>query len=109
MITNCVAAPALMVTVPEMAPVTPVAEKLSVRAPIVPVITRFVNVATPLALLVAVNVPPSAPAPVAMAAVTTVPLWDTALPAASSSWSTGCWANATPLWAAVEGCVVIAN
>jgi len=30
----------------------------------------------------------------------------TALPAPSRSCTTGCWANATPLWAVVEGCVV---
>src|SRR2546426_7937057 len=42
-------------------------------------------------------------------AVTTTPLWLTGLPLASSSWSTGCWANATPLCAALEGDVVKAS
>ena len=83
MIASCVAA--LMVTVPEIAPVRPVAVKDRVRVPGVPVIDRFVKVAAPLPLVLAVSVPPSVPPPVAMAAVTTVPLWETALPAASSS------------------------
>src|SRR5947208_15828472 len=42
-------------------------------------------------------------------AVTTTPLWLTGLPLASSSWSTGCWANATPLCAALDGAVVKAT
>ena len=49
------------------------AENDSVRAPIVPVMTTFVNVATPLASVVAVVVPLSDPPPVAIAAVTTTP------------------------------------
>src|SRR5438093_3874350 len=42
-------------------------------------------------------------------AVTTTPLWLTGLPLASSSWSTGCWANATPLCPALDGAVVKAT
>src|SRR5205809_1749024 len=42
-------------------------------------------------------------------AVTTTPLWLTGLPLASSSWSTGCWANATPLCPALDGGVVKAT
>src|SRR5437773_7854282 len=42
-------------------------------------------------------------------AVTTTPLWLTRLPLASWSWSTGCWANATPLCAALDGAVVSAS
>src|SRR5206468_536453 len=42
-------------------------------------------------------------------AVTTTPLWLTGLPFASSSWSTGCWANATPLCPALDGAVVKAT
>src|SRR5437773_4319068 len=42
-------------------------------------------------------------------AVTTTPLWLTGLPLASWSWSTGCWANATPLCAALDGAVVKAS
>src|SRR5439155_2147786 len=33
-------------------------------------------------------------------------LWLTGLPLASWSWSTGCWAKATPLCAALDGAVV---
>ena len=65
--------------------------------------------ATPLALVLAVRVPPSATPPVAIDAVTTVPTWLTALPAASRSCSTGCWANGTPLVAAAEGWVVMVS
>src|SRR5207247_9767012 len=39
-------------------------------------------------------------------AVTTTPLWLTGLPLASWSWSTGCWTNATPLCAVLDGAVV---
>src|SRR5947199_9113599 len=42
-------------------------------------------------------------------AVTTPPLWRPGLPLASSSWSTGCWANATPLCPALDGAVVKAT
>ena len=74
-----------------------------------PVIARLVKVATPLELVVAVSAPPSVPPPVAIATVTTTPLWLTAFPDASSSWIAGCWANATPLCAELEGCVVTAS
>src|SRR5438094_182346 len=59
--------------------VSPVAEKLSVRSPAVPVIARLVKLATPLPLVVAVSVPPSVPPPVAIAAVTVTWAWLTAL------------------------------
>ncbi len=84
----------------------PVALKLRVRSPVVPLTDRLVKVATPLPLVAAVNVPPSVPPPVAIAAVTVTPAWLTALPAASRSCTTGCRANATPLCADVDGCVV---
>src|SRR2546425_10740292 len=42
-------------------------------------------------------------------AVTTTPLWLTGLPLASSSCSTGCWVNGTPLCAALDGDVVKAT
>ena len=57
--------------------------KLSVRAPAVPAIARFVNVATPLAFVVAVTVPCSVPPPVEIAAVTVVPAVVTVLEFAS--------------------------
>ncbi len=103
------AAPAPTVIVPETAGVSPVALRLRVRPPAAPLIDRLVNVATPLAFVVAVAVPPSVPPPVAIAAVTVTPAWLTAFPAPSRSWSTGCWAKATPLCAVADGWVVRAN
>src|SRR5712692_11594517 len=101
-----VAAPAVIVMAVELTPVRPVAEKLSVRSPAVPLIARLVKAATPVPLVVAVSVPPNVTPPVPITAVTTTPLWLTALPAASRTWITGCWANAAPLGAVAEGCVV---
>src|SRR6266699_3284544 len=49
------------------------------------------------------------PGPVAITAVTVVPLSLTELPFASWSWTTGCWANATPLCAPPDGAVVSAS
>src|SRR6266566_5151789 len=49
------------------------------------------------------------PGPVAITAVTVVPLSLTELPFASWSWTTGCWANATPLCALPDGAVVSAS
>src|ERR1044071_7233911 len=70
---------------------------------------RLVKLAAPDPLVVAVRVPPSvAPeGPEASAAVTTIPACATGFPDASRSWSTGCRANAAPLVALAEGCVVI--
>jgi len=85
-----VAAPAVIVIVVEVAAVSPEALKLNVRSPAVPLIARFVYVATPLPFVIAVAVPPSVPPPVAMAAVTAAPLWLTVLPLASRSCTTGC-------------------
>src|SRR2546426_7628010 len=62
----------------------------------------------PLPLVVAVALLGVAPAGLSVA-VTTTPLWLTGLPLASSSWSTGCWANATPLCAVLDGAVVNAT
>src|SRR2546426_447499 len=62
----------------------------------------------PLPLVVAVALLGVAPAGLSVA-VTTTPLWLTGLPLASSSCSTGCWVNATPLCAALEGDVVKAS
>lgn len=73
----------------------PVVLKLRVRLPTVPLIDRLVKIAAPLALEVAVSVPPRVPPPEAIAAVTTIPL--TGLFEASFTATTGCWANATPL------------
>src|SRR5207248_6501417 len=102
-----VAAPAVMVIVPDVAELSPVALKLRVRSPAAPVIDRFVKLAAPFAFVVAVSVPPSVPPPVAIAAVTVTPAWLTELPLASRTWITGCWANAAPLWALLDGWVVM--
>jgi hypothetical protein len=58
--------------------VSPGALNVSVWLPVVAVMDRFVNVATPEAFVVAVSVPPSVPPPEAIAAVTTTPLLLTA-------------------------------
>src|SRR3989475_2502430 len=62
----------------------------------------------PLPLVVAVALLGAAPAGLSVA-VPTTPLGLTGLPLASSSCSTGCWANATPLCAALDGAVVKAT
>src|ERR1043166_6281315 len=81
------------------------AEKLSFRVPVVPLIERSVKVATPLALVVAVTVPPSVPPPDEIAAVTTMPA--TGLLDASFARIAGWVGKATPLWTVPEGCVLI--
>src|SRR5437667_806215 len=73
-----------------------------------PVNVSPVNVADPFEAVVAVALLGVAPAGLTVA-VTTTPLWPTGLPLASWSWSTGCWANATPLCAALDGGVVGAS
>src|SRR5437667_5343870 len=73
-----------------------------------PVSVSPVNVADPFDPVVAVALLGVAPAGLTVA-VTTTPLWLTGLPLASWSWSTGCWANATPLCAALDGAVVSAS
>src|SRR3989441_1040702 len=107
--TSCVAAPAVTVMVPEVTALSPVAPKVRVRSPAVPVIAKFVKVATPPAVVMAVSVPPSVPPPVAIATVTVTPDWLTGLPAPSRSCTTGCCANATPLCAEAEGWVVMVS
>ena len=97
----------VMSMLPEVTAMKPGAVNVSVRTPVVPVIERSVNVATPLPSVVAVSVPPKVPPPEAIAAVTTTSAWLTALPEASRSWIAGCWANAAPFTAEVEGWVVI--
>src|SRR5205809_3800062 len=70
-----------------------------------PVSVSPVNVADPFEAVVAVALLGVAPAGLTVAVTTTL-LWPTGLPLASWSWSTGCWANATPLCAALDGWVV---
>ena len=67
------AGPADSVMVSELTPVIPAAENPSVRAPMVPLMERLVKVATPLALVLTLVVPPRVPPPVAMLAVTDTP------------------------------------
>src|SRR5688572_28106925 len=93
----------------EVAPVSPAELKDRVRLPADPVMERLVNEATPEALVVAEAVPPRVPPPLAIAAVTVTPLWETGLPEASRSCSTGCWANTVPLTAELDGWVVIVS
>ncbi len=103
------AAPGTTVTVLDVAPASEPDVNDSVRPPTVPVIFRSVNTAAPAALVVAVGVPPSVPPPEAIAAVTTVPLVATGLPAASWSCTTGCCGKATSFWTLVEGSVVMTS
>src|SRR5438552_1107569 len=68
------------------------------------------NVAAPLATVVAVALLSVAPAgPVAITAVTISPAPPAGLPAASRTWSTGGGVNAAPLVAVGEGWVVIVS
>src|SRR5689334_5760366 len=99
----CVAVPAITVTVPDVAGVSCGAEKPRVRGPATPVIVRFVNAARPLASVAIGFRPERAGPPVAIAAVTCVPLWLTGLPAPSSSCTTGWRARATPLRTLSDG------
>src|SRR5688500_20123210 len=95
-----------IVTGVEVAPVSPAALNPRVRLPAGPVIERVVNDATPDALVVAVVVPPRVPPPLAVAAVTVTPLWETGFPQASLSWSTGCGGNGVAQVAGRDGRVV---
>src|SRR2546428_231649 len=101
-----VAARAVMVRVPDPTPATRGGERRRGRPPFAPRSGSPVKPPTPLPSVVAVSVPPSVPAPVAIAAVTVPPAWLTALPLASRSCTTGCWANGTPFCAVTDGGVV---
>src|SRR5688500_18836766 len=78
-----------------------------VRMPDDAVIDTLVNAATPAASVLIEVMPPRVPPPLASAAVSASALWDTGLPEASRSCSTGCWANTVPLAAELDGWVVI--
>src|SRR5437667_12255939 len=68
------------------------------------------NVAAPLATVVAVALLNVAPAgPEAITAVTGTPAPPAGLPAPSRTWSAGCGVNAAPLAAVAGGWVVIVN
>jgi hypothetical protein len=84
-IVSCVADPAVMLIAFDTTGVsTPLVNRnvrfpaplvnRNVRFPAVPVIDRFVNVATPLPFVATVAVPPSVPPPEAITAVTLTPL-----------------------------------
>src|SRR5436309_6651199 len=90
--------------------VSPVAARASVYVPAGPLIARPLNGAAPLEPVVAVAFDSVAPAgPLAIVAVTRSPLWLTGLPFASCTCTTGCWVNATPLCALLEGWVLSAS
>src|SRR5229473_2357915 len=105
----CVALPATRFTGVEVAPASPAPENARVRAPTRPVIVRFVYTACPEALVAIAVVPASAGLPEARVAATAVPLWATAFPAPSWSWTIGWRANATPLLAVSDGWVTITS
>src|SRR2546429_4083809 len=96
------AVPAVSVTVAELTPVSPVAEKLRVRSPAVPVIARLVKVATPVSVVVAVRVPPSVPPPVAIAAVTVTPPWLTGFDRESPRLNSSRRSKSNPLFSVIK-------
>ena len=53
--------------------------------------------------------PPSVPAPEAIAAVTETPPWATSLPWPSRTWITGCRPKGVPIWAVSDGWVSTAS
>src|SRR5205807_9403797 len=99
------AAPAITVTGPEVRVASCGAAKLRVRGPATPVMVRFVKAARPVASVATGLTPESAGPPLAIAAVTGVPLRPTGLPAPSSSCTTGWRAKANPLRAVSDGAV----
>ncbi|MBK6422321.1 MAG: hypothetical protein IPF77_08915 [Gemmatimonadetes bacterium] len=99
-------APASTWMAPEDRATSPVAVKLRVRVPTVPVMARLVKVTTPLALLATVVVPPRVPPPATIAAVTWTPAWVALFPNWSLSWMMGCCARAAPLSALLPGAVL---
>src|SRR5437667_7372592 len=96
--------------VPEVAGVRLPLSNRSVYLPADPLIARPLNVAAPLASVVAVALLSVAPAgPEAITAVTGTPAPPAGLPAPSRTWSTGCGVNAAPLVAVAGGWVVIVS
>src|SRR5204863_7569948 len=77
--------------------------------PAAPVRVRVVTAARPPASVAIGFTPDRAGPPVAMAAVTGVPLWLTGLPAPSSSCTAGWRARATPFRAVSDGAVTKAS
>jgi hypothetical protein len=97
-IADAVAAPKVSANEPDVIAVNEVGVNVKVKFPTVPVITRFVNVATPL-LAATVVVPESVPVPDAIVATTFTDEFVTVLPLASTIRTTGCCVNATPFTA----------
>jgi len=83
------------------------AVKANVRVPALPLMRRSVKVTTP-ATAASVAVPLRVPPPLAIAAVTTVVLEMTRLPAASCNSTTGCVVSGEPT-TAPTGCVLSAS
>jgi hypothetical protein len=88
-IADAVAAPNVSANEPDVIAVKEVGVNVKVKFPTVPVITRFVNVATPL-LAATVVVPESVPVPDAIVATTFTDEFVTVLPLASTIRTTGC-------------------
>jgi hypothetical protein len=84
-----VAVPKVRANEPEVIAVSEVGVNVKVKFPAVPVITRFVKVATPLDAATVV-VPESVPVPDAIVATTFTDEFVTVLPLASTIRTTGC-------------------
>src|SRR5439155_896856 len=106
---NWVAVPAVSVTVAELTPVSPVAEKLRVRSPAAPVIARLVNVAAPVQIGRASCRERGVPPAVALASVNVTAYYYAGLRIGSGTVITGWWGERTPFWAVAEGSVVTVN
>ena len=88
MIADAVAAPNVKANESEVIAVNEVGVNVNVKFPVVPVITRFVNVATPL-IAATVVVPDNVPVPDAIVATTFTDEFVTVLPLASTIRTTG--------------------
>jgi hypothetical protein len=95
-ITNCIAVPAVTVKALDVTAVREVGEKVNVKFPAVPVITRSVKVAIPLTDATVV-VPLRVPVPEAIDATTLTMELVTVLPLASTMRMTGCVPSCDPL------------
>ena len=91
-----------MVIAPVVTDASPVALNVSVRTPVVPVMTRSVKVASPSASVTTLVVPLSAGAPLASATATETPACATGFPDASSSRTTGAMGKAAPFAALLD-------
>src|SRR5438034_770664 len=109
-IVSCVAAPASTLVMQGVRVESPADSTRSVSSPAAPLIANPQHGAVPLSPTRRSSDLSVAPAgPEAITAVTGTPAPPTGLPAASRTWSTGCWLNGAPLVAVDEGGVVIVN